>query len=453
MTIGLKKDIFRRVEENAAKNNDGVYMVRRDDYKKLHGDYEKLHGDYDTLAIKYLKKFQPKYTRVRRERNVFRNILKELGERSTADKVTIKTLLIKWSTELRPADNEKSPRDEDAASLQKSTETPQAELSDRVSPLDVPLAIEENQTEDKDVVNQAEEECGDPVEDEKDSVAAASTSNNDSKVPRNDDEVVSCDEHQRSPDNVGSMATAALSNSDPKISHNDDKDHKMGSCANHQLPPANIHSVVAATILNSDSKVLNDKKYHKVVSSADHQRHPVNGASLAAATVSKSYSKVPRNAKKDRKAESWVNHQLPPANDGTIGRQSTAKFDSIRFAWQTKDGTGKKYSFQNYFVKLQQYESTFGDFNPLPNNPNLALPFLGEFAAFVRAEYEKFHNEQEAFISPEEIQQLDSIGFNWKVVDRKARRRHRSSLSLQSSASKKARVVSPCAEEDRHAEF
>ena len=94
-----------------------------------------------------------------------------------------------------------------------------------------------------------------------------------------------------------------------------------------------------------------------------------------------------------------------------------------------------------------------GDFDVHPTNRNLPLPFLGKFVAFVRAEYEKYHNKQEAFISPKEIQQLKSIGFNWKGLDRKAPRRRRSSLSLLSSASKKARVVSHCVKEDRYAEF
>ena len=79
-------------------------------------------------------------------------------------------------------------------------------------------------------------------------------------------------------------------------------------------------------------------------------------------------------------------------------------------------------------------------------HPNI-IP-LGHFVAFVRAEYEKINNGDEASISQEQIQQLDSIGFNWEARKSKKRKNQSSLSSSSSSSSTPQKKASSPTEED-----
>lgn len=79
--------------------------------------------------------------------------------------------------------------------------------------------------------------------------------------------------------------------------------------------------------------------------------------------------------------------------------------------WEQEDSEGLNLDFRQYVTELLQYRKAFGDFDVLPDH--VTLGHVGTFVAFVRAEHKKNRKEDEALITAQEIELLDSIGFEW----------------------------------------
>ena len=79
--------------------------------------------------------------------------------------------------------------------------------------------------------------------------------------------------------------------------------------------------------------------------------------------------------------------------------------------WEQEDSEGLNLDFRQYVTELLQYRKAFGDFDVLPDH--VTLGHVGNFVAFVRAEHKKNRKEDEALITAQEIELLDSIGFEW----------------------------------------
>jgi hypothetical protein len=243
------EEYIRRIEDDAASASSTVSL---ETFRKLHGVYSAIKGALQAKYAKVKKKktfYKEKYKEQKRDKDAADKEdnprdndtapFQEEREGLRTDKQDIQKIFINRSKSHRPVDQKESPRvedtanqkgssrdedttpfgkeskilknylkelrprDADAAPSQKSSETPQTELLERV-----PVATEEIKTEatDKDKANNAEKGDSDPTENEESSSLTIKILKKFCKLPRHDGEdrkLEFCAHWQRSASNEG----------------------------------------------------------------------------------------------------------------------------------------------------------------------------------------------------------------------------------------------------------
>jgi hypothetical protein len=117
------------------------------------------------------------------------------------------------------------------------------------------------------------------------------------------------------------------------------------------------------------------------------------------------------------KLGTWVNNQRLAYRNSQLGKKGQSisqvridKLETIGFYW------GKAYpspiSWDDSFEELARYQKAMGNCNIHVNQNNPSK--LAKWVSAQRTEYKRFRKGRGSLLTPEKIEKLKEIGFNWK---------------------------------------